>query len=107
MAEGYWDSIEYSCVLLNVSIVLFALLLYYKFPIYRVIRSGCDKFFGEEMQRKCDLMVHVKINLKNRPLIKCSIKIKRINICVLELDLFICTVKLLNIVKTPRPNHPV
>lgn len=65
MAEGYWDSIEYSCFLLNFTIVLFALLLYYKLPIYRVIGSGCDKFVGEEMQRKCDQMVHVKIAPKN------------------------------------------
>lgn len=46
--------------LLNVTIVLLALLLYYKLPTYRVIGSGCDQFVGEEMQRKCYLMVHVK-----------------------------------------------
>lgn len=55
MVEEYWGSIEYSCILLNFTIVLFALLLYYKLATYRVIGSGCDKFVGEEMQGKCDL----------------------------------------------------
>lgn len=60
MEEGYRNSIEYSWFLLNFTIVLLALLLYYKSPIYSVIGSGCDKFVGEEMQRKFDLMVHVQ-----------------------------------------------